>query len=365
MRGWQKKVIIRNLYGYESFKLLLANKTILIIALFVFVKVLLADSIYGVNRSYEDEIYKDYMTTLEGEITEEKRQYIINERRELDEVLTKKSVMDSQYANGSITHEEYREYYLKYNIAETKDKVFKRIESHAVFIDKMATEGKTAHFVYDTGWNDMFFSEFDFVLFLLFLFIFSGVFADEYRAGFDQLLKSTKKGRSKTFKAKFLVCGTAAFVLTMVFIGIDILYLLKYNFLPASSSPLVSIEGFSVVTSGVSIINYAVLMFTVRIIGFMLLHIIVTSISELLRRNITVLGTVTIATILPYMLVKFGLADAGYISLPAILSGTDYFLLSAEAGILGDFGLLVFFLVVLTLTCIVLIRRSYKTYCIK
>ncbi len=363
IRGLQKRITVRSLYGYEFFKLLLAHKTVFVILLFIVVKALLADSVYGGSRSYEDEIYKDYMTKLEGEMTDEKRQYILDERRALDEILGNKSTIDAQYWNGSISYDKYSKFYTKYSIAEEKSKVFERVESHAAYIDRMADEGKTANFVYDTGWKAAFLSEFDFVLFLLFLFIFCDVFADEYRSGFDRLLKSTKKGRGKTFKAKFLTGGITAFVLTLAFTALDIIYLLKYNMFPAQSAPLVSIEEFGAAASGISLINYMVIMFVVRIVGFILLYALITALSELLRSSITVLGTVTTAAIIPYMLVKFGLSDAGYISLPAILSGTDYFLLSAEARLVGDFGLLILFLLVLTAVGAVLIRRSYKRYC--
>lgn len=365
VRGWQKRITVRNLYGYEFFKLLLANKTVLIIALFVMIKVFVADSVYAVERSFEDEIYKDYMTYLEGEMTEEKRQYLQEERARLNEIIAKKSEMESQFRNGSISSEEYNKYYLQYNIAEVKNRVFARVEQHAAYIDRMAAQEKTAHFVYDTGWNDMCFAEFDFVLFLLFLFLFCGVFADEYRSGFDQLLKSTKKGREKTFKAKFIVCGVTSLALALAFTALDIFYLVRHNLLPAPGSPLVSLEGFEAAASGISIQNYAVIMFVIRIFGFMLLYLLITAVSELLRRNITVLGTLTIATIMPYMLVKFGLSDAGYISLPGILSGTDYFVLSAKAGVFGDFGLLIIFVALIAVLSAVLIRRAYKTYCIR
>ena len=363
VRSWHKRIVVKNLYGYEFYKLLLANKTILIILLFVMIKVLVNDSAYGVGNSFEDEIYKDYMVELEGEMTEEKRQYIREERQRLNEIIAQKSIMDSQFQSGIITSEEYSKYYSQYNVAEIKSKVFFRVEQHAAYIDRMALEGKTAHFVYDTGWNHMFFAEFDFVLFLLFLLLFSGAFADEYRSGFDQLLKSTKKGRDKTFKAKFITCGITALVFTLAFAALDIVYLFNYNYLPAPDAPLVSIERFEAAASCISIQTYAVLMFVVRIVGFMLLYLIITSVSELMRKNITVLGTVTIATILPYMLVKFGLQDAGYISLPGILSATDYFLLSAKAGVIGDFGLLILFLALVTALCALLIRRSYRTFC--
>lgn len=364
IRGLQKRITVRNLYGYESFKLLLAKKTIFVIALLIAVKVFLADSVYAAGRSYEDDIYKDYMTKLEGEMTEEKRQFIIDERQRLNEIIAKKSLIDAQAASGSITGEEFTKFFSQYSIAEVKSRVFQRVESHAAYIDRMASEGKNAYFLYDTGWKKMFFADFDFVLFLLFLFIFCGVFADEYRSGFDQLLKSTKKGRSNTFKVKFIIGGITAFALTLVFSVLDIVFLLKYNTFPAHSAPLVSIEEFGAASSGISIINYTAVMFAVRIIGFMILYVIITTLSELFRRSITVLGTVTITAVIPYMSVRYGFPDAGYLSLPAILSETEYFLLSAKARV-GDFGVLIFFLVFLIFVCAVLIRRAYRRYCIQ
>ena len=125
---------------------------------------MLATAIFP-NNSFSDAVYKEYMTKLGGPITDEKRQFLADERAMIEDILSRKEEMQQKYARDEITYEEYYDYITKYNYASSRDEYFKIVERHAAYIDRMKAEkGLDAHFVYDTGWRAVF-SGFDFTLY--------------------------------------------------------------------------------------------------------------------------------------------------------------------------------------------------------
>ena len=101
------------------------------------------------------------MTTLAGEMTDEKREYIADERQMINETIARREKVQQEYIDKTITYREYEEYLKKYNYAYSRNELFADIESHAAYIDRLAAEGKDAWFVYDTGWKKLFLSPFD------------------------------------------------------------------------------------------------------------------------------------------------------------------------------------------------------------
>jgi hypothetical protein len=178
---------VNNLFGYELYKMIISNKFIVVIILFIIAKALISSNIYENKSSSGDNFYKYYMTILEGPATEEKKEYITKERQQINETIQNKDYMESQFADNKITYENYREYLTQYSVSELKNKYFSEIEKHAEYIDKKAKKNISAHFVYDSGWKKLFLSEFDYILCGLLLILYTGIFADEYKSGFTYL----------------------------------------------------------------------------------------------------------------------------------------------------------------------------------
>ena len=326
----------------EVFKTLISSRFIVIVALILCVKTWYSYDSNMPANSYADAVYKEYMTTLEGEVTEEKLAYLAEERAMISETLSKQNMMQQAYVNGEITFDEYRDYLSDYNYAYSRSELLSVIEKHADYLARKEAEtGVRGWFIYDTGWQKMYAEDADLFLYAAILLLLTGSFAAEYvskssSGGFAQLLRSTKNGRHKTFYAKLISSGMIAVVLALLTGLVDATVITMGYDLPAMNAPLVSMQMFADVTGSITVAQYFAVFFVMRVAGALLMAMLVCALSELLARYIPVLGTAVILTLLPALCAYFGLAAAEHVNFLNLLAGTPLFLRSAEMALFGN-----------------------------
>jgi hypothetical protein len=356
----------RSLFAAELYKTFISSKYILLIIILLCVKCWLSYGDFKPRSSYSDAVYKEYMTTLAGPITDQKRQYLISERTMINDTLSRQQDMQQKYANDEITFEEYRDYLTKYNYAYSRDEYLKVIEGHADYIDRIKSEkGIEADFVYDTGWRTLFFSGFDFTLYAAILLLFAGSFADEYTGrsssgSFAQILRVTKNGRTRTFQVKLGSALAAAAVLTVIWNGVDLFLIARSYQLPLISSPLVSIEAFQNFDSNITIGAYLAEFYALRIIGTLALACAVCALSEILRKIIPVMAVTVAVTLFPALLSYFGMSVFDYADFTGLSRATPLALLSASGK--SDLGLICVFLAATALICGAAAARAVRTW---
>ncbi len=332
-----------SLVSAEIFKTLISSRFIVALVLLLCIKVGYSAEIYSAPKSYSDEVYYEYMTRLEGPLTDEKLEYIASERADINAVISVKEKMNAAYRNNDIGFEEYHDYLARCNYAESRDELLKIIEDHAEYLAEADNGG---WFVYDTGWQKLYSGDADLFLYTAILLILAGIFASEYfsrgeKGGFARILRSTKKGREQTFSAKLICAAVIALTLTVVMSAVDIFTIFLNFEMPALTAPLVSIREFSAVTTDLTIINYFAVFLLLRITGALLMAMLVCALSELLCRYLPVLGTVIVLTLLPAFCVGFGISAAEPLNFLNLLAGTPILLSSAEAALFGsDWGML-------------------------
>ncbi len=337
----------------EVFKTLISSRFIVIVLLILCVKTWYSYDTNSPSNSYTDAVYKEYMTALEGEVTEEKLAYLADERAMINETLSKQTMMQQAYVNEEITFDEYREYLSDYNYAYSRSELLSVIEKHADYLaQKEAETGVRGWFLYDTGWKKMYSEDADLFLYGTILLLLTGSFAAEYASkssagGFAQLLRSTKNGRHKTFCAKLISSGMIAVILAFLTGTVDTAVIALCYDLPAVTAPLVSIQLFADVTGSITVVQYFVVFFVMRMAGALIMAMLVCALSELLAQYIPVLGTAVILTLLPALCAYFGLAVAEKVNFLNLLAGTPLFLQSAEAVLFGNgYAMLVLWLAV-------------------
>jgi len=326
----------------EVFKTLISSRFIVIVLLILCVKTWYSYDTNAPVNSYADAVYKEYMTTLEGEVTEEKLAYLAEERAMINETLAKQNMMQQAYVNEEITFDEYRDYLSDYNYAYSRSELLSVIEKHADYLaQKESQTGVRGWFIYDTGWQKMYSEDADLFLYASILLLLTGSFAAEYvskssSGGFAQLLRSTKNGRHKTFYAKLISSGMIAVVLALLTGLVDTTVITMGYDLPAMNAPLVSMQMFADVTGSITVAQYFAVFFVMRVAGALLMAMLVCALSELLARYIPVLGTAVILTLLPALCAYFGLAAAEHVNFLNLMAGTPLFLRSAEMALFGN-----------------------------
>ena len=196
----------------------------------------------------------------------------------------------------------------------------------------MQAAGKDAYFVYDTGWNTLFSQGFDYLLYGLVLLLFAGVFANEIRSGIHNILKATGKGRWRLFLAKYAAVLTLATLLFAAFTGIDLNAAMKSFEFPAWDAPVQSLTMFGSQPS-MTVAQFVALWIAVKWLAVVLLVTALTGISLLSGKVLNTMAIVATATLMPFLLRRFGLAVAQYFDFTYLLEGTSFLTTAAGSGL--------------------------------
>ena len=320
------------LFGAEMGKLLLANKFIIIVVIVLLAKGFIAAETFTYTESFTDSVYKEYMTTLSGELTEEKLAYMDAERNRIDTAKNGYNQVLADYYQGKISQQEYLAFIDEYNYAKDRDSHFARIENRRDYILSVQTAGKDAYFVYDTGWNTLFNQGFDYLLYGLVLLLFAGVFANEIRGGIHNILKATGKGRWRLFLAKYAAVLTLTTILFAAFTAIDLTAAMKSFEFPAWDAPIQSITMFGSQPS-MTVAQFVALWISVKWLAVVLLVTALTGISLLSGKVLNTMAIVATATLMPFLLRRFGLAVAQYFDFTYLLEGTSFLTIAASSGL--------------------------------
>ena len=320
----------RTLFGAEMGKMLLANKFIIIVVVALLAKGFIASETYVYTPSFTDSVYKEYMTTLAGEMTDEKLAYIESERTRIDTAKANYNQMMADKNKGDITEEEYLAFLEEYKYANDRDSHFTRIENRRDYILGLQEEGKDAHFVYDTGWNTLFGQEFDYLFYGLVLLLFAGVFANEIQGKTHPILKSTRRGRGRLVLAKYAAVLTLSTLLFAAFTAIDLSAALKTFDFPAWDAPIQSITLFGDVAS-MTVAQFVALWIAVKWLAVLVLVTALTGISLLSGKILNTMAIVAVVTLMPYLLRSFGLNVAQYFDFTYLLDGTEFLTTAASS----------------------------------
>jgi len=346
-----------SIYFSEIYKTLISKRYILVVFAILIFKCYISIGKFTEIKSYSDDIYKEYMTTLEGDLTDEKLEYIIKERQRISDILTKKSEMFEKYFNEEIDFIDYRKYISEYDYAYLQNDVFAGIEQHLHYIERISEQKNIeAYFFYDTGWKKLFNNGCDIILYFLILFLFAGIFSDEYTnrsslGNFIRILKSTKNGRERTFLSKFTSSLTISALLTFIFNAIDFILIFNNYDLPIINAPLISIPIFESIICKSTIIQYFVIYFLTRLFANLIFTVLVCGLSELFKNTVLVMGVCVAITMFPAFLSYFGLEIFKYFDFTFFLSATQLYLLSAKINLFGNAG----FFVIFELCCILIL----------
>ncbi|MBQ8497983.1 MAG: hypothetical protein IJ489_11095 [Clostridia bacterium] len=331
-----------SLIGAEIYKTLISSKLIFVLLLLLCVKIWYTVDVNTEKISYAHQFYAEYMTILEGEITEEKEAYLQNERDKITETLAVKDAMDSAYANAEITWAEYSAYREDYAYAISRDKPLAKAEEQAAYLMRLESEsGVKGWFFYDYGWEKLYTGDADLFLYMCILILLTGTFASEYLSAntggaMIHLLRTMKKGRRHTFGAKLISSSVIAFLLALAFNLIDCIVVFAQFDMPAMSAPLASMPIFEKVSASVTVGGYLILFLVLRIFAALVMAMLVCALSEILCKYVPILGTVVILTLLPAVCVYFGITAAQKINFLNLFAVTPLVLTSAEYAWLGS-----------------------------
>jgi hypothetical protein len=245
---------------------------------------------YSQPHSANDVFLHEYMQILSGTVDSEKLEFIKKEREQMTLTLSLKDEMDYNYINRIISDEEYLLYLDDYIYSFARNEFFCTIEFKTDYLEfKMEETGVQGWFLYDTGWLNLLFPNFDIILPIIFIIIFAGVFADEYseqasNSGFSTILMCSKNGRNRTFNKKIISVFIIATVLYIISSMVDFVFINKYFDLSNSMAPLFSIEKFSAISSNITISHFIAIFYLIRYLCLMVFCSFICLVSQVSKR---------------------------------------------------------------------------------
>lgn len=284
----------------EIYKWFIKQKVLLIILILLFVRIVLMyvggyDSHYMIDEN--EKYYLEYMQQYEGEITDEKSDKIEAEYRKIN--LSDRELL----------------------VSEQKEKAFQ-----VIYHQYKYEKEKGGGYLLDTrGWQSILeHDELDFSLIICIIVIMTALFSDEYETEMEVLLRSCKKGKYKAPVAKIVIGTMTAGIISLIFQGVHILYLLSTVGLSHGSYPLQSLEWFEGTYYNITLIQAVIITVCVRIVGAILLSVFVMLISIILKRKVVSMIISMAIMLLPAIIFNSG--SLGYfLPLPlGPLKGTGY-----------------------------------------
>ncbi len=307
---------------YESLKLFVVQKQWLLLLCLFLIHIYLLSASTFTPITFSEAVYKDYMTRYEGSLSSDKAQKIQKERHYINKTLSSYESMRISYLEGTLSKEAYDSFLKEYRYASGRDEIFRKIEEHMRYIEQLAREGKEAYFVYDSGWDRILFSDFQWTLYAAILLVSSSAFTIEYdsktsEGNFSSILRCCKKGRAETWRAKYRLSVIYAMLLSLVWNSTSIWITAMQYALPLPDAPVFSIARCYALPFHFSIFQTVLLIVSLRILSITLFSVFTVTVSGIFKKAVPVLTAAAGATLLP--------------SLPELLSVLDLYTFSYVA----------------------------------
>jgi len=314
------KGVLRN----ELYKAIRMNKAGLALAVYMLITLysMVSTSIYLPPNEI---VYKSYMNRLEGPVTQEKADFLEEERLRFEGIQSQLDSIDARLAEGVITDVQALEERQPLERELFKAQGFEQVWARYLYLK----ETPQAQFVYEGGYRELFGiseetggMEFPAMCMMLILCCYA-LFPVEYASGVSKLLESTPLGRSYLSKRKLQIGMVFALIITVFGLLPGFVTTAEAYGLPALSAPVRSLEAYTYMPPFLSIGVFLFLCFALKLLACLTVTLAVLAISKAVRNNIYALLLCALTIALPALLHAMGLEWAGYMSLvPLFNAGT-------------------------------------------
>ncbi|MGN1158900.1 MAG: hypothetical protein ACI4SE_01770 [Lachnospiraceae bacterium] len=305
--------------------------------------------------SQQELFYQEYMSELNGPLTEEKEQFITEERQKF-ELLAELKEQALQQENQSILID----YIDKMMI---KQEAFRIVEEEYI---RLQEQEDVSVFLYETGYLYLFGirqnekSSTGILIGMLLLAIILPWFSwIEFRQGAITLVRTTEHGRLRRLFTQFGgYCVIAILIMGSVYLG-DMISIFKQFGTYGLDQGLANMNGVQDITFPFSIGFYLLLIQMIRVFGIILLVLLTGAVMYLCRDYLKAALICCVFTVLPYLLFLNGFDFFNGYFLNAFLQGNELLLLIWN----GETGKLIFILIQ-TLACLLasfkVLKREVK-----
>ena len=323
-----------NLLVHESYKLLITNKTLLIVLCLLFTQLYFynesrlatyqIDHEDNVSEAYN--IYGGYMDEVKFAEFERHNEYYTLKDLEMD-------VISQKYSNNEIDDLQYSDAIENY-LNDTKGKsMFLQVYSayegqeHLVY-----TKGYRAIFSFNTSAREV--RSTIFLMLSIIVLLFS-IYTSDYKSGDKSIYDITKKGRLCKMNKRIIISVISCTLLILVYSLIEFIFFNTIYPMNNWQAPLNSIMDSQDVfkTLPQFLLNYPIYFYYIcvlltRIIGGISAGLIVTCISYFNKKSIFSIGIAVSILILPMLLYLMGLDVITFVSIFDLIMGSQFLMYS-------------------------------------
>lgn len=298
-----------SLFTTELYKQLICGKYIYVVFAAIILKLIISGIYYQPSENYSESLYRDYITQVSGEITEEKLQAIEAEAAYIEASIAGYETAGSDYRNGKISYEDYQKYISRYNYASYYKNACDKLCIRRDYLLTVSDTYSDVEFIYDEGMDRYFNTSFDVITVITILFLGSNIFACEYESGYSKIMRTLKKGRKNIFKSKFIYAAVSAICLYLIFSFINIGFISYYYDIDFWNAPVQSMPRFAEIGPDMSIAEYLVLHELISLLGYIACFLLTSSLSVVTESQLKAIITVIFFVLIPYLIGYMGIAD--------------------------------------------------------
>ncbi|SET30556.1 hypothetical protein [[Clostridium] polysaccharolyticum] len=278
---------------HEIFKVFYGSRVLVLIMLLLFtLSYITVYQPYYLNE--EEYYYQMYMKKLEGEVTEEKLAYIQQEEERIESIHKQIQSAYAKYENGQMAEDVMNALVGMLRLKIKGENAFEKVKSRLEYINIHKKEQYPL--VYEDGWNCVFGlcdigvrrdKQNAFLCAAALIICLGGIFANEYETGMNRLHKVSLRGRRYTAVCKLgmselTLVITMAVVYSQDFFFASRSYGIHSLFQKAKSIP----EFAECFGAGGTILQYCIILFLVRFLGYSLLLMVNYVISRFTKSTI-------------------------------------------------------------------------------
>lgn len=299
---------------FESFKLLIKNKGIFLVALYIALKMIcMFDSTTSTHSPIMQQALNRYYQAYGGKLTEASIHEIQNKYDLINEAVNLQSKAFSDYDAQLITRAQLNQILDEVRPLIIEKRAFDKFYAYYAY----CLENPEQRYLINTqAWVDVLsLKSPDFVLIVITLFLSGLALKNDLTKDIIQITKTTRYGYSSLLNAKLIVASGLAVLLGMITQLVNLLPVIINGTVIEGNSPLQSISLFSASPYTLTIWESFMLGSLIRILGLIYCSIIAVCLGELFRNVVLGCFSTLAIAVLPYF--AFG-SGGTYLMLPTI-----------------------------------------------
>ncbi len=338
-----------SLFMHEAYKVFISNKVILIFFAVLIIGYQNIDT-SPLLMPKDTAVYKGYVDSLAGELTEEKEEFIQAEQKRFDNIPSELQKLRNSYKDGLIDEAFYKEELNKITLFAEKRIGFERLKKQYQYLVSLKKEKDingsficelSSSYIFNNRSRDLYNGLFYSFLLVLCL---TNIFPMEYKNDMVRVCKSTYNGRLRLFAYKGIIgCITAVFLMVFVNMPYYINLLIRYD-IKTWTAPIQSISIFKNSVLSINILYFVILDNLFRIAGCIAITALIFLISLLVKKQSVCMSVSTVILGLPLIM-----SLAGISSVDCYTFNSVFVLFSSFSKSSNMIGIIVYYVLVMGL----------------